>query len=69
MAPQRQLVRDQHIVSRWHLKRFVDVDGWFWRYKQNEPMRRCRPKRSAESATSTSLASTGKGLAVGANNG
>ena len=44
MAPQRQLVRDQHIVPQWHLKRFVDVDGWFWRYKQNEPARRRRPK-------------------------
>lgn len=44
MLPQRQLVRDQHIVPQWHLKNFVDVDGWFWRYKRNEVTRRCRPK-------------------------
>lgn len=44
MAAQGQLVRDQHIVPRWHLRRFADVDGWFWRYRQNEPPKRCRPK-------------------------
>lgn len=44
MVPQRQLVRAQHIVPQWHLRRFTDAGGWFWRYKQNEPTRRRRPK-------------------------
>jgi len=44
VAPPRQLVRNQHIVPQWHLKRFVDVDGWLWRYRRNESARRRRPK-------------------------
>jgi len=44
MQAKEQLVRDQHIVPRWHLKRFTDGDGWLWCYKQNEPTRKRRPK-------------------------
>ena len=44
MAVQTQLVRDQHIVPRWHLERFTDSDGWLWRYKQHKPVKRCRSK-------------------------
>ncbi len=44
MAAQTQLVRDQHIVPQLHLKKFADTDGWLWRYKQNKPVKRSRPK-------------------------
>lgn len=44
MAAQIQLVRDQHIVPQWHLKKFADTDGWLWRYKRNIPPKRSRPK-------------------------
>ena len=44
MAAQIQLVRDQHIVPQWHLRKFADIDGWLWRYKQNALAERFRPK-------------------------
>lgn len=44
MAAQIQLVRDQHIVPQWHLRKFADIDGWLWRYKQNALAKRSRPK-------------------------
>jgi len=44
MTSQSQLVRDQHIVPRWHLQRFTDAQGVLWVYKQNLPVKRSRPK-------------------------
>jgi|ERR1035441_2451572 hypothetical protein len=44
MAPQRQLVHDQHIVPQWHLRRFTDAHGVLGVYKQNLPVKESRPK-------------------------
>lgn len=40
----RQLVHFQHTVPRWHLKKFSNPEGWFWRYTRDKPTKRCRPK-------------------------
>jgi hypothetical protein len=44
MAVQTQLVRDQHLVPQWHLRNFADVSGDLWRYMQDRPVKRSRPK-------------------------
>jgi hypothetical protein len=44
MAVQRRLVRDQHIVPQWHLRRFTDANGSLWVYQQNLPVKEGRPK-------------------------
>jgi hypothetical protein len=45
MATQTQVVHNQHIVPQWHLRNFADVNGNLWRYMQDRPVRRTRPKR------------------------
>jgi hypothetical protein len=44
MALQTQLVRQQHIVPRWHLRKFADRDGSLWCYKKNKPVKRSHPQ-------------------------
>jgi hypothetical protein len=40
----KQLVRDQHIVPRWHLGNFADHDGKLWCYRPGRPVKKFAPK-------------------------
>lgn len=44
MSATQQLVREQHIVPRWHLGKFTDADGGLWCYRQNRPPKKFAPK-------------------------
>jgi len=44
MSATQQLVREQHIVPRWHLGKFTDADGRLWCYRPNRPPKKFAPK-------------------------
>ena len=44
MLSKKPFVHDQHFVPQWHLRSFVNGNGWLWRYKRNEPPTQRRPK-------------------------
>lgn len=44
MTISKHLVRDQHIVPRWHLRNFADQDGKLWCYRAGWPPKKFAPR-------------------------